>query len=284
MDGGNQISEGFVFQANTPTSYVLIGYEGNAPTELVLPTTHLGKPVTGIGAHCFQKHSEIEKIVIPENYRTIRSFAFFHCKGLKELVIGKDVELIERGILGCAHHFEKFTLDPENKAFQILNGSLVGEDGKTLIACPPATRGDYLIPAGIEKIAAQAFWLAGDLHGVICPAGLYSIGETAFSGCNKLFRFYLPQSVKAIHRYAFEGCHHLAAVFYEGDETDMEAIVIGEGNDALKNALLSYSESAPEHAERSWHRLDGVITPYSPSLRQQVKPFPEQTNTIGDAH
>ena len=53
----------------------------------------------------------------------------------------------------------------------------------------------------------------------------------------------IPDSVTIIGDYAFSGCESLADVYFSGTEASWNTIVIGLGNDALKNADVSHIHS-----------------------------------------
>ena len=74
------------------TGYVVSGYSGSA-TEVIIPSTYEGLPVTGIGEAAFVNKSSITKVVMPKSVTTIGKEAFYQCTSL-ETVIMPGVEYI----------------------------------------------------------------------------------------------------------------------------------------------------------------------------------------------
>lgn len=96
--------------------------------------------------------------------------------------------------------------------------SAVTEDGGYRASCrvnvaePFDSSPDYVLPAGVKKIEAEAF--AGlTMKSVRCPEGLQEIGDRAFSDCRSLTKIYIPASVEEISETAFAGCPD-GLVFY----------------------------------------------------------------------
>lgn len=74
-------------------AYYVTKYDGTA-SEVVIPSTHEGKPVTSIGATAFMNCYEITSITIPGSVTTIEDCAFYACTNITSMVIPEGVTTI----------------------------------------------------------------------------------------------------------------------------------------------------------------------------------------------
>ena len=79
----------------------ITGYSGDA-VYLEIPAVLQGVPVTAIAERAFQQNDKIEFVAIPDCVRSVGSYAFSDCLGLKEVYIGEGVQQIGmRTFSGC---------------------------------------------------------------------------------------------------------------------------------------------------------------------------------------
>ena len=102
------------FHTHTPDKYFKFtlndsGYEitakdvDNMPSKVVIPITHDGKPVTGIGMWAFSYCSGLTSVTIPDNVTSIGSYAFNGCSGLTSVTIPDSVTSIGyHAFRGCS--------------------------------------------------------------------------------------------------------------------------------------------------------------------------------------
>ena len=79
------------------------------PSELVLPEEIEGLPLTEVGPYCFAKNKYLERVVLPDTIRKIERNAFYNCTGLKELEMGRDLEVLgSDAFMNChnLHHLK----------------------------------------------------------------------------------------------------------------------------------------------------------------------------------
>ena len=116
------------------------------------------------------------------------------------------------------------------------------------------------LPEKLEQIGIEAFAGCGALERLSIPESVREIGEGAFRGCafetvhipeaveelhwemfsecRQLKSVYIPAGVKYIEADVFYGCDALKNVCFGADLAAMQAIRIGEGNEALSKAVL----------------------------------------------
>ena len=78
-------------------------------------------------------------------------------------------------------------------------------DKKTFISCSKKHEGAVHLPAGVEEIAAKAFYLRGKVSAVYIPASVKKIGECAFFGCTSLKEIQIPEGIEKIEQFTFCG-------------------------------------------------------------------------------
>ena len=95
-----------------------------------------------------------------------------------------------------------------------------------------------VIGEGMTYIGVNAFIECNNLTGVTIPKSVTSIGNGAFDNCTSIKSITIPNSVANIGDSAFYNCNVLADVYYDGTQTQWEAISIRSSNEPLLNATL----------------------------------------------
>lgn len=150
-------------------------------------------------------------IVIPNSITYIPTYAFWHCKCLKSVIIPESVKNIGKNAFnGC---------------------SLTS----------------ITIPKSVTSINQDAFLNSG-LKAATIQDGTVRIPQYAFSKCSSLKSVSIPKSVQNIANNAFEYCIGLSDIYYAGTAEEWKNINIGTtGNDSIGNAIIHYnSTSMPE--------------------------------------
>ena len=144
-------TEGLVFSLiNNDTEYEVSGYTGTA-TEVIIPDTYNGKPVTNIGGEAFSHCDSLTSIVIPNSVEAIGNSAFIWCDSLTSIVIPNSVTSIgEWAFSYCS--------------------SLIS----------------IVIPESVEAIGDGAFNSCRNLTSIVIPNSVKAIGSYAFSSCYSL--------------------------------------------------------------------------------------------------
>ncbi len=117
----------------------------------------------------------------------------------------------------------------------------------TVTDCYTSKSGEVIIPSDVNgysvtAIGETAFMGCYNIETVTIPDSVETIGQRAFSNCSQLTSITIPKSVTSIGAGAFYYTS-LANVYYSGSESNWNNIVIGETNNDLTRATISYSET-----------------------------------------
>ena len=212
------ISEGLLFEINAEkTAYAVADIGTCTDTDIVIPPSYNGLPVTAIGNWAFADCSSLTSVTIPNSVTSIGAVAFNECCGLTSIFIPSSVTSIGEDAFSdcegltsviisdiatwCGISFEGDSTNPLifAKNLYLLN------DGKELIT-------DLVIPEGVTSIGRAAFAGCSSLTSVTIPDSVTSIGVGAFAGCSGLTNVIISDSVTSIGGYAFRACTSLTSV------------------------------------------------------------------------
>ena len=138
-------------------------------TEIVIPSTIAGKPVTEIGPMSFWMDDNMTSVVIPEGVTTIGKQAFNGNDNLANIKLPSTLKTIgERAFWGTA--------------ITELN-----------------------VPEGVTSIGREAFNSCKELSSVTLPESLTYIGPNAFNSCPSLNEIRLPSNIISLGANALRG-------------------------------------------------------------------------------
>jgi hypothetical protein len=169
------------------TGYILWNYTGNQ-TNVIIPATRHGLPVTEIGAMTFFNYSELKSVTIPNSVTTIGECAFYMRSNLESVTFGSNVTSIG------------------NQAFYFCSSLKSVE-----------------LPDTVKSIGNQAFYECQSLESVNIPNGVTSIGDSMFYRCESLKSINLPDSVTRIEDNAFYECRNLTSATLGNNVTTIGA-------------------------------------------------------------
>ncbi len=200
------------FRYTVADGCVTVADYAGSDARVVVPSEIDGMRVTEIGQGAFYCNEGVREIVIPETVVKIGWSAFWGSGDLTTVRIPKSVTEIGDGafrMTGVA----AIDIDPENPAYEVIDGVLFDKAQKALHTYPGMKPGEaYAVPEGVERIGDNAFYGAMELTRVALPEGLTEIGPCAFSGCYALAECALPDSVVSIGYDAFYGCYALERI------------------------------------------------------------------------
>ncbi|MBQ7475363.1 MAG: leucine-rich repeat protein [Clostridia bacterium] len=173
VDTAHGNEEGFEYAVSDGEA-TLIRYTGGG-TEVVVPETLGGVPVTAVGGFAFTAaEPAVTSVVLPTSVSTLAARAFYRCPELR------SVSIDGVGSIGDAAFF----------------------------GCPKL--GSVVIPEGVTEIGTRAFFRCQSLVSVSLPEGLKKIGNYAFRGCSSLSSLDLPSTLEKIGFAAFSGCSSIS--------------------------------------------------------------------------
>ncbi|GHT59372.1 hypothetical protein FACS1894109_15170 [Spirochaetia bacterium] len=178
----------------------ITGYTG-ASTNLTIPSTIDGKPVTSIEGWAFYNCSNLTSVTIGNSVTSIGDQAFYGCSSLTSITIGNSVTSIgDQAFYGCS----SLTSVVINTNYVVTNFKSIftGYSGLTLIT----------IGNSVTSIGDSAFSGCSGLTSVTIPNSVTSIGDRAFEDCSGLTSVTIPNSVTSIGYRAFEDCRDLTSV------------------------------------------------------------------------
>ena len=175
-------------------SYSVFGIGDCTDTDIVIPSTHDGKPVTGISYYAFRFCYEITSVVIPNSVTAISYDAFERCTSLTTVVIPDSVISIrERAFEYCTS----------------LNSVVIPDSVTSINSCAfkdCTSLTSVVIGNGLTTISKELFYNCSALTSVVIPDSVTSIGDDAFSKCTALSSVVIGSGVATIGEHAFESC------------------------------------------------------------------------------
>ena len=182
-------------------------------TEIVIPETFNGKPVTAILEDAFKGCTALKKITIPNSINSVADGAFSGCG---------DLEFTESdNALYVGNESNPHLILVKAKNVNI-ERCIVNE--KTIAICDNAFAGcKELISIdlkNVKNIGSYAFKNCASLvNDIKIPEGSTHIGPETFSGCSKIKKVEIPKSVTNIGMSAFDGCSSLETVTFAKDSS-----------------------------------------------------------------
>jgi len=164
----------------------LVHYVGHAH-EVIIPDG-----VMTIGMEAFASNPTIERIFIPDSVREIKSYAFFGCRCLREVVIMPGIKKI--GYKAFASTAIE-TIDLPDTITQLSQAAFMWCEHLVSVK----------LPRNIKKIPAFLFSRCYSLREVAIPETVNEIGKEAFYSCDGIEEVYLPDSVMLVRDQAFGG-------------------------------------------------------------------------------
>jgi hypothetical protein len=144
-----------------------------------------------------EKIATINTAVIPQG-------AFYGCRKLTDITIGKDVNVIGEYAFGRTG-VTKFTVNENNSAFKAQSANyILSKDGTELVLVAPTVEGEFVLnDANVTKVGIGAFAENTNITKVKIPS-VTKVGKYAFAECSKLMSVELG-TLTEIAPYSFFG-------------------------------------------------------------------------------
>ena len=215
-------------------AYHVSNYTGSA-TEITLPDTLEGKPVTKILANAFQNNTTLTSILLPKGLTSIGNYAFDSCMALEEIIIPNTVTSI--GSYAFNNCVSLKTVNMSNQVTQYPSYLFYG--------CVKLTTLNVEQDCVFKTIGSYAFGGCSQLTSIFIPSSVTSIAEYAFSNssirnvyidnleswCKISFNYnssnparylylngvllenlIIPETIKTIKSYSFVSCYSIKTV------------------------------------------------------------------------
>lgn len=219
--------------------YAAYGRPGNV--DVVIPSTHEGKPVKAIGVQPYNKTHlrsvtipstiteipdrafngciRLTKVSLPSNLTKIGSFAFWSCKSLKSIDIPSSVQEIGDAAFGETA-LEKFEFTSKNHFDSIYRIFYGCKDLREVVLNVEADELDHTFeectglekitfPKGLKKISSSTFYNCSSIKEFEIPDGVEELGDNALQYFTSLESLVIPDSVKVIGMGAVSHCFNL---------------------------------------------------------------------------
>ena len=200
-DGNTACLVGVDGMSNDDTIFANLGkYEGfnNYETDEVL--------VIDVGEYAGKRYKITE----------IKPCSVSHCREVKEIFIGAEVEKINWNMYECVSLLN-IRVDTNNKVFHEVEGVLF--KGKELIAFPHGRRGKYIVPEGIKKLGNCSF-KSSRIENIVLPDSLVEIGSNVFYECPNLSEIVLPKRIKKVAMNCDKRHVPIGQKFYLSEDTN----------------------------------------------------------------
>lgn len=147
--------------------------------------------------------SNIERLVIPDGVTAINRNSFWNCKGVKSIIIGRNVTRIGYNPFAWCENLLLESLSPE---FPCENGIIYDKNfTHMLCATNRAVGNSFRVKDGITHINRGVFSGCMDLKEIDLNSVTY-VDKSAFTNCTSLEYVFIPDSVTYIGEWAFAHC------------------------------------------------------------------------------
>ena len=232
-------------------SYSVVGIGSCHATELIIPGTYNGLPVTQIANSAFSEfHGSFTSVVIPNSVTVIGDSAFEGCTLLESVEIPDSVTSIG----SCAF------MDCTALKKIVIPNSVTYMGSKAFFNCTSAK--NLYISEGLTSISWAAFGFCQSLVSVHLPESIESIEMSGFTYCTSLRTVFIPEKLASIGSMAFDGSTSLFDVYYAGSSSGWNNIAIESYNTPLLNANIHFGKEDIVYSEGLQYVSNGDGTCY----------------------
>ena len=239
-------SVGLKYSLNTDEKgYTVVGIGYCEDTDLVIPATYRGLPVTAIGSNAFESVRSFKSVSIPASVTTIGEKAFAHC-GVTSVTFATNSQLttVDRYAFFSSSSLQSIAL-PDGVT-TIGEAAFNGCNNITSISIPDSITTIENRALDFDSSAFTVYNNAKYLGNSTNPyLVLVKAIDTSITTCN------IHTDAKLIYAFAFTDCTLLASVaipdsvtiignsvFYKCDA--LESLIIGSGVTSIGNGIIYY--------------------------------------------
>ena len=210
-----------------------------------LQSISIPQSVTTVGAYALNGCISLETIHLPDNLRIIGTNAFAYCHNLINITIPNTVASI-----GGAAFW-----DCENLTSIVIPEGITSLENNMFYHCYALN--EVTLPNSLRTISSGAFMYCVGLKEITIPNQVKTIGDYSFADCNHLSLVSFSDQVESIGNGAFEGCSALEHVYFDGTQTQWNAVTVGIDNNPLSSAEIHFN-SGPSNIIASGVCGDGI--------------------------
>ncbi|MDE6613224.1 MAG: leucine-rich repeat domain-containing protein [Clostridia bacterium] len=144
-------------------AYSVSGADDKEYTDITIPSSYNGKPVTEIDRNAFYQDSTLTGVTIPDSVTTIGNFAFYYCNKLSTVSISNGVNLIGESAFSSCSSLTEIQIP---SSVTVIGNGAFRYCGLTSIN----------LPEGLKEIAKKHF-----IDALLKPAVLISLQASALS-------------------------------------------------------------------------------------------------------
>ena len=180
------------------------------------------------------------QVVIQEGVESVGQSAFSGCTALTTVSLPSGMQIISNAsFLGCSN---LASINMPNSIVSIGESAFEGCTGLTEIK----------LPSRLDIIEPRAFANCTGIQSISLSLRVSTVAPEAFSGCSGLTELFLPYRISILYN-AFSMCSNLENVYYNGSESEWNALYIETGNDSLLNANIHFTYPDYDYSGRgSW--------------------------------
>lgn len=156
-------------------SYAVAGVGTATDTEIVIPSSYQGKPVTNILRSAFTHNEKIIGVIMPDSVTTVEKQAFQDCKALKNVTLSNNLALIDSDTFDDCESLESIFI-PDGV-------TVIGE--RAFFECDKLS--SVRLSQNLTEIKGHIF-TNSSITEINLPASVVTIGDGAFARCAKLER------------------------------------------------------------------------------------------------
>lgn len=155
----------------------------------------------------------LNSVILPTSITSIGYLAFYYCWNITSIQIPVSVKKIpDYTFYGC-YSLGNITVPSSNSRYSSVSGVLFNKAQDTLLVCPNAKGGAYVIPSTVKHVAHSAFENCFNLSLVSLPTSLISTGTYAFANCSGISNnLNIPENVTTLGDGSFYGCYNLTGI------------------------------------------------------------------------
>lgn len=197
-----------------------------------LEEIHFGKNITSIGKWAFYWCSALTTLDLPESIVTLGKSCFLGCTALTSVYVPASVTSMESNFVAC-NALTEIKVDPMNTVYSDIDGVVFNKNQNKLLMYPAGKQQtEYVVPAGVDTIAREAFYSCQNLTSVSLPGSLKYIDNYAFAYSRGINSFRC-EAVEPPAVYNIEGSY----TFFLINKAESILYVSEESIDAYKVAV-----------------------------------------------